>query len=135
MAANENKEIVKRLLEGFNAREWDDVTELFAPDYVNHNPPDGVSPDRAGQLNAMQGLLASFPDMLAEATHVIAEGDFVVVRDVVRGTHEGEFGGKEGTGMKVEATFIHVYRISGGRIAERWGLADVLTLLQQVGAL
>jgi predicted ester cyclase len=133
MSTDGNKLVVKQLLEGFNDRDWDSVRELFSPDYVNHNPP-GVTPDRDGQLEAMRGLVASFSDIKAEATHVVAEGDTVVVRDVVRGKHDGDFAGAAATGNNVEATFIHVYRIENGKIAERWGLADVLALMEQVGA-
>ena len=133
--SDSNKDVVRRLLEGFNDRDWAAVRELFSDDYVNHNPPAGVTPDRAGQLDAMQGLLGSFSDMKAEATHVVSEGDTVVVRDIVRGTHDGEFAGAAATGNAVEATFIHVYRIENEKIAERWGLADVLLLMEQTGAI
>jgi steroid delta-isomerase-like uncharacterized protein len=135
MSIDANKQAVKQLLDGFNDRDWDSVRKLFTPDYVNNDPPAGVTPDLDGQLNAMQGLVSSFSDMRAVATHVIAEGDQIVVRDIVSGTHDGEFAGVPATGKSVEATFIHVYRLDNGRIAERWGLADVLSLLQQTGAL
>jgi predicted ester cyclase len=58
-----------------------------------------------------------------------------VVRDVLRGTHQGEFAGTAATGEAVSIEFIHVYRIVDGQIRERWGLLDALGLMQQIGAI
>jgi predicted ester cyclase len=135
VSVDDNKVIVKRLLDGFNARDWDDVTELFAADYINHDPPSpDAAPDRDGQLAAMQGLIATFADAQAEATHVIAEGELIVVRDKVRGRHVGEFAGIAPTGRDIEAQFIHVYRIVDGKIAERWGVFDAMGVAGLLGA-
>jgi predicted ester cyclase len=135
MSLDANKAVVKQVLEGFNARSWDAVRELYSHDYVNHNGPPDLTPDRDGQLQAMNGLVASFPDAEVEATHVVAEGDLTVVRDVLRGTHQGEFAGTAPTGEAVSIEFIHVYRIVDGQIRERWGLLDALGVMQQIGAI
>jgi predicted ester cyclase len=134
MSVDANKPVVKAVLDGFNGRNWDEVKELYSPDYVNHNAPPGLGGDRDGQLAAMAGLVASFPDAQVEATHVIAEGDHVMVRDVLRGTHEGDFGGIAPTGTAVEIEFIHIYRIVDGTIRERWGLLDAAGVMAQLGA-
>jgi steroid delta-isomerase-like uncharacterized protein len=134
MSTQDNKQIAKRLLEGFNGRDWDAVKELFADDYVNHDPPAGAGSDRDGQLAAMQGLIATFADANAVATHVVAEGDLIVVRDKVRGRHVGEFAGIAPTGREIEAQFIHVYRIEGGKIAERWGVFDAMDVASQLSS-
>jgi predicted ester cyclase len=120
----DGKAIVKGVLDAFNSRSWDEIPRLYSSEYVNHNAPPGLESDRDGQLQAMQGLLAAFPDGQVEATHVIAEDDLVMVRDILRGTHEGDFGGLAPTGKPVELQFIHLYRIADGQIVERWGLVD-----------
>jgi predicted ester cyclase len=130
----DNKAVVKAVLDGFNARSWDEVKELYSPEYVNHNAPPELGDDRDGQLAAMNGLVGAFPDAQVEATHVITEGDLVMVRDVLRATHEGEFAGIEATGSKVSVEFIHIYRIVDGQIRERWGLMDAAGLMAQLGA-
>jgi predicted ester cyclase len=135
MSLDTNKAVVKQVLEGFNARNWDEVRKLYSPQYVNHNPPPDLTADLDGQLEAMKGLVASFPDAEVEATHVVAEGELIVVRDVLRGKHDGEFAGTAATGNDVSIEFIHVYRIVDGQIHERWGLLDALGLMQQIGAL
>jgi predicted ester cyclase len=124
MGETNGKGIVKNVLDAFNDRAWDQIPSLYTDGYVNHNAPPGLSGDRDGQLQAMQGLCEAFPDARVEATHVIAEDDLVMVRDILRGTHEGQFGDAAPTGKGVELQFIHLYKISGGQISERWGLVD-----------
>jgi predicted ester cyclase len=116
------KEIVKGVLDAFNDRAWDKIPELYSPEYVNHNAPPGLAGDRDGQIAAMQGLCEAIPDANVEATHVIAEGDLVMVRDILRGKQEGPMGDAPATGEPVEMQFIHLYRIVDGQIVERWGL-------------
>ncbi|MEA2320122.1 MAG: hypothetical protein QOD44_4311 [Solirubrobacteraceae bacterium] len=116
------KEIVKGVLDAFNDRAWDKIPELYSPEYVNHNAPPGLAGDRDGQLAAMQGLCEAIPDANVEATHVIAEGELVMVRDILRGKQEGPMGDAPATGEPVEMQFIHLYRIVDGQIVERWGL-------------
>jgi predicted ester cyclase len=137
MSATDNKAVAEDLLDAFNARDFDRARGIFADDYVNHNPPPfpGADAGRDGNLLAMRTLVEAFPDAQATTDHLLAEGDLVVVHDTVRGTHEGDLMGVSPTGKQVEVEFIHVFRIAGGRIAERWGLIDAMGLMQQIGAL
>jgi predicted ester cyclase len=64
---------------------------------------------------------------------VIAEGDKVVVRNTVTGTHQGEYRGVPATGKSVTYNEIFVVRFAGRRIAEIWGVVDVLSQLKQLG--
>ena len=136
MSTQDNKAIAERLLDAWNRSDWSTVEDLFAPDYVNHNPPPvpGISGDRDGQMQVMQYFRQAFPDGRAETLNLLAEGDKVVVHDRIRGTHQAEFMGVPATGREVTIDFIHIFRIAGGRIAERWGLVDAMGLMQQLGA-
>lgn len=67
--------------------------------------------------------------------NAVAEGDKVVLHDRVHGTHEGEFFGVPPTGRQATWEFMHIFRITDGRIAERWGIVDVMGLMQQIGAI
>ena len=78
---------------------------------------------------------AGFPQYELIAEDVIAEGDNVVVRGTFRGTHRGEFAGIAATNQEVEVPLIIIYRIEDGKIAEHWLQADVMGLMQQLGAL
>ena len=66
----------------------------------------------------------------------MAEGDKVVTRVTLRGTHQGEveeFGPP--TGRQVETQGITIHRIEGGKIAEEWERYDNLSVMQQLGAI
>lgn len=78
---------------------------------------------------------AAFPRYELIVDDIIAEGDKVVLRATARGTHEGEFAGIPPTGRDVEFAAIIIYRIEDGLIAETWIQADMVGLLQQLGAL
>jgi predicted ester cyclase len=64
----------------------------------------------------------------------VAEGDKVAARFTIRGTHDGPFFGVPPTGQTIVGMSTSFYRIVDGKIAEDHGLADVLGILQQIGA-
>ena len=65
---------------------------------------------------------------------LIAEGDKVVARNTVTGTHQGEYMGLPPTGKSITYREIFIFRVVDGRIAETWGVVDVLSQLKQLGA-
>jgi steroid delta-isomerase-like uncharacterized protein len=137
MSVDDNRAVAESLLDAFNARDFERARELFADDYVNHNPPPipGADAGKEGNLLAMKLFAQAFPDARAQTVNVIAEDDLVVLHDIVRGTHEGEFMGVAPTGKQVSVDFIHIFRIANGRFAERWGLIDAMGLMQQLDAI
>jgi predicted ester cyclase len=66
---------------------------------------------------------------------MITEGDKVVVRGTFRGTHQGVMMGIPPTGKQVTVTLIDVNRIEGGKLVERWGITDMLGMMQQLGVI
>jgi predicted ester cyclase len=74
----------------------------------------------------------AFPRYELILEDMIAEGDKVVVRLLLRGTHQGELFGVPPTGKQVEAAGIVIYRLEGDKIAEFWTQADVMGLMQQL---
>jgi predicted ester cyclase len=78
---------------------------------------------------------AAFPLYELIAEDMIAEGDRVAVRATFRGTHAGEFAGIAASGRTVEVSLLLIYRVENGKIAEHWIQADVMGLMQQLGAL
>ena len=80
-------------------------------------------------------LAAAFPDLKMIVQDQIAEGDKVVNRVLVRGTHKGEYMGIPGSGKTVEIGGIDILRMVNGKAAERWGYFDDVRLTQQLGAM
>jgi steroid delta-isomerase-like uncharacterized protein len=129
MSTEENKELVRRYLEAFNDRDRETLASVLAEDVVEH----GVSEELHG-VEEITGFLDThfeiFPDYTGATEAMIAEGDTVVVRYTVSGTHTGEYRDIEPTGHTVEWTGIGIYRIDDDGIAEIWLEEDRLGLLE-----
>jgi hypothetical protein len=78
-------------------------------------------------------LLRAFPDVHVAVEDMIAQGDKVVSRNTVTGTHRGEYRGLQPTGRSVTYSEIFIFRIADGRIAEIWGVVDVFSQMRQLG--
>jgi predicted ester cyclase len=101
----------------------------------------GADPAAAGGGTGVQAikemvvarLYRAFPDLHITLDDLIEEGDRVVERDTVTGTHTGEFNGLEPTGKSVSYSEIFIMRFANGRIAEIWGVVDIFTQMKQLG--
>jgi steroid delta-isomerase-like uncharacterized protein len=117
-----------------NAGDIDGFGELLAEDFVEHEDLPGLSPTKEGTLEFFRGLLASFPDTRMDVDDLILSGDKGVARVTFTGTHKGEFMGLPPTGTRVEMAVIDIMRFdSAGLACEHWGVADMLSMLQQLG--
>jgi predicted ester cyclase len=85
------------------------------------------------RLQDDRALHRAFPDLRVTVGDVIAEGDKVVSRNSVTGTHQGEYMGIPPTGKSVTYNEIFIVRFVNGRIAETWGVVDVLSQMKQLG--
>jgi hypothetical protein len=109
------------------------IDELVDPDVLIRTPlpiqTTGV--EALKQVWAM--LLHGLPDLQITVEDVLAEGDKVVCRNTVTGTHHGEYMGVPPTGKSITYNEIFIFRLVDGRIAETWGVVDVLSQLRQLG--
>jgi predicted ester cyclase len=117
--------------EGWNKGNMAAIDELFAPDFVEHQA--GIGPGRDGVKASIRALRAAFPDLHLTLVDTIADRDIVWSRLNGTGTHAGPFMGASATGRRFEITIIDVARVVGGRLVEHWGVADRLSLVQQLG--
>src|SRR3954454_22248922 len=109
--------------------------KLFADDFVDHTPQPGRTPDKDGARQLYKILRAAFPDFHAEIHWQSAEGDRVTTYKTYHGTHRGEFFGMAPTGRKIQFETVDVMLVRNGQIAEHWGVANLFSLMQQLGAL
>jgi len=127
-----NKAVVHRWVKAVNEGDADINEDLFTPDTAFHVPA-GTAPGREGRREWFLNRLTAFPDIHATVEDQIAEGDKVVSRITFRGTHKGPLGGIPPTGKSVEWTIITIDHIQHGKILERFGLPDRMTLYRQLG--
>ena len=138
MSAEENKALVLSLYEEvINTGELDRAHELLAPDFAEHEevpvPAHLTGVDAFEEFFSM--LRSAFPDLRMDVKDMLAEGEKVVARIEVHGTHQGEFMSMPPSGERIEVTATDIFRLEGGKIAEHWGNFDNLGMMQQLGAI
>ena len=109
------------------------IDEFVVPDAVVRTPLpiDATGADALKQIWAM--LLRIYPDIHLTVEDLIAEGDKVVGRTTVTGTHQGEFMGVAATGNSVSYNEMFMFRFADGRVVETWGVVDVYAQMKQIG--
>jgi steroid delta-isomerase-like uncharacterized protein len=137
--SEENKTKVRRLLEeGFGQGKVDVVDEVLHSDFVCYDPNSEAGEIRGA--DTIKGEIEYFrtaaPDLTYTVEDQVAEGDKVVSRYRVSGTHQGEFFGVPGTGNRVEFTGIQIDRFDeSGKMVEEWPEYDLLGAMRQIGAI
>jgi predicted ester cyclase len=112
------------------------VDELLAPDFVFYDPSSKTGEVRAEDMKAsIEWIHSAFPDAQVTIEDQVAEGDKVVSRYKLSGTHQGEIMGAAPTGKLVTHTGHQTDRFEGGKIVESWTNWDALGLLQEIGAI
>jgi hypothetical protein len=111
------------------------IDEVVEPDVLTRTP----LPVEATGTQALKEVFArlhrAFPDLHIAVEDMIAEGDKVVCRNTVTGTHQGEYMGLPPTGKSIRYNEIFIVRFAGGRIAETWGVVDVFSQMRQLGVI
>ena len=132
---HEGKRLYMRLAsEVLNGKNLDVVDELLHKDFVEHVAEEQRKTGVEGFKAARRRRNAVFPDWRVDVHDLIAEGDKVVVRATGQGTHQGEFMGIAPTRRRISVTWIAIYRVKDGKLAEHWQNIDELGLLKQLGA-
>jgi steroid delta-isomerase-like uncharacterized protein len=134
-----NKAVFRRALDALNTGDGEiistTVDEVFQPDVLIRTP----LPIQATGPQAIKEVFATlhraFPDLHVTIDDLIEEGDKVVARQTVTGTHQGEYMGLPPTGKPVTYDEIFIFRFVDGRVAETWGVVDVLSQMKQLGAI
>jgi steroid delta-isomerase-like uncharacterized protein len=134
MSTEANKALLRRAWdEVYGHGRLDTIEEFVRHDVIAHEP-DGDVRGLEAFTQYLAAYLEAFPDTSVTVEDVIAEGDTVVSRYTVRGTHKGatdEYGPPTGRQLVIEG--ITLYRFEGGKLAEMWDRYDGLAVMQQLG--
>jgi len=130
MSPEENKAIVSHWSEELWKGNQAMYDKCVAPNCLFH----GIG-GQEEHKNFINGLRTAFPDVSLTLEDQLAEGEEVVIRWTMRGTHQGELWGTAPTGKPVTVTGITIQRLAEGKIVEEWTEADSLGLQQQIGAI
>ena len=129
-----NKQLARDYFKAFLAADEAWWRHHIAPEFRRHDPGlpfEVVGPQGVKRL--ADALLPGIPDMELPIEDVIAEGDKVLVRLRVRGTHGGELMGIAATGRRIDIGVLDLFQFRDGQLIEHWALLDNLGLLHQLG--
>jgi predicted ester cyclase len=136
LLAAANKELVRRFYRDVYVH-WNMkvADEVVSPQFRSHDWPQGGPTGPKAFRDYYSALRSALPDARYEVDDLIAEDDRVVVRWRLLGTQTGAFRGIAPTGRPIVLKGIAIYRVSGGRLMERWVVSDVYGVLEELGAL
>lgn len=125
--------VLYRLAEAINEKNLNALDDIMAPNFV----------DPEQKLSGLDSFkkhesifIKAFPDMHMNIKDIIAKEDKVWVSIEVTMTHKGEFRGISPTGNKIKLTSFQIWRIAGGKIAERQSQVwDFMDFYKQLGVI
>jgi steroid delta-isomerase-like uncharacterized protein len=113
---------------------FDVFEDLFADDFVDHTPQANMTPDKCGVRSLYKTIREAFPDFHAVIHWQTADGEIVTTFKTYHGTHRGTFLGVPPTGRNISFETVDAMRVHIGKITEHWGVANLLSLMGQLGA-
>lgn len=133
--ADDLKSLNHRWIQAFNERDWQTERAVRGESFQAYLSGFAEPLDNAAWSGFMTDFTAGFPDSRIVIESCIAEGDAVVTRWTLTGTHQGTFQGIPPTGRPVRFSGIEFNRVVDGRLVEHRAMFDNLALLQQIGAM
>ena len=133
MSAEENKAIYMRTVEAVNQGDLEASLEFTAPDATLNGQPFG----REGDRQRSEMLATAFPVLRYDIEDLVTEGDKLVARWRMSGTHQGDLAGPTmtipATGKHIDVWGMSLYRIEEGMAKEIWERFDMMEFLGQLG--
>lgn len=134
-----NVQLVERLEQAYNARDYEAVRERVAADLVAHTAgSEMLPPGVEGAIAANEGGFGSYPDKRTEILEIFGAGDRVVSHVRMTGTNEGglPWAGVPANGKPVDIDWIQISRhADDGTIVETWAQMDVAKMMMQLGVM
>jgi steroid delta-isomerase-like uncharacterized protein len=134
---DQNKEIVLRNYEEiWNQGKLEVADEIVDENFKDHPPTRFFDVGLIGPASlkeAVSHFREAFSDFHDTMENIVAEGDRVAYLGTISGTQDGELFGFPATGKPMQVRGVNFFRIENGKIRERWGQFDVLTMMVQLG--
>lgn len=141
MSAEQNKTLIQRFFdELWNSRRLGIADEIFSENCQTHQLRSGrgIVAVKRGPSEIKEHVSAwvdGFPDITFTVEQMVAEGDVVVTRARMTGTHDGLWLGIAATGKKVDIRMMTTHKVVDGKIVEDWVLIEALGFLHELGIL
>jgi len=133
--SEQNKRLVRRFYEEVeNQGKLDVVDELFAADFRDvYNTASPFPVKGIDGVKKLAGALHEHLDLSIQIEDLISDGDRVVARIACGITHKNVFMGASPTGRKFVAKGVEIFRVVGGKLAERWVYIDMMPMMKELG--
>lgn len=140
MSTEENKAVVRRWFDEVISQGNLETVDLIClqchPGFIVLNgivdsPPPGLE----GVKALVKYFHSAFPDLHFNIEEQIAEGNKVVSRLSIHGTHKGDFMGMPPTGKTINFSAISIWEVADGKLVQERVNWDGLGALQQLGAI
>ncbi|HLZ55500.1 MAG TPA: ester cyclase [Ktedonosporobacter sp.] len=117
----------------FNQRDLSAVDRYVDPNQINHHLYPGQKEGSEGVKQTATTLLQAFPDLHMTIDEIVQREDTLVIVWTMQGTQKGTLFGMPPSGNQATWTGIDSVRFSNGKVAERWGQHDALSMAKQLG--
>jgi len=125
------RDYVDRVFNGHNGAL---ARDYFSADVTFHALTVGTLSGVDTVVPVLVGLIDALSDIDAQVQDVIASGDLVALRQVVKARHTGTLLGMPATGQSIQWDAVDIYRINdAGKITEQWAFEDFAAILSQAG--
>jgi steroid delta-isomerase-like uncharacterized protein len=135
MSKESTQAALGKFAEAVNTGKFELLDEVVASECVDHDPAEGQVPGPDGYRFFFSGMRTAFPDLNVAAETVVQDGDSLAFAYTLTGTHNGPLGKIPPTGKKVKIRGVQISKFKDGKMVERWGSSDELTLLKQIGVI
>lgn len=121
----------------FMQRDGSRAGEFYAPQLISHNLDSGGGAASVVNTSDLARMWAASkkndPERKLVDDLIICQGGFVVVRTTVHGTDNVGLEGNPPTGKRYAISATDIYRFENGKVVERWGNSDLISMYRQLG--
>jgi predicted ester cyclase len=128
------REVVQRLAETFNNPQNRESSyfDFYDDSLTIHGFPPNLPTNKEGFKQFIYLLWKAFPDIVITFEDIIIEGNKVVCRYNLAGTHKGEFMDLHPTNKQFKVNGMTVFSFRDAKVIERWNLVDMMSLMEQL---
>ena len=128
------REVVQRLAETFNNLQNRESSyfDFYDDSLTIHGFPPNLPTNKEGFKQFIYLLWKAFPDIRITFEDIIIEGNKVVCRYNLSGTHKGEFMDLQPTNKQFRVNGMTVFSFRDAKVIERWNLVDMMSLMEQL---
>ncbi|WP_439532783.1 ester cyclase [Polymorphobacter sp.] len=117
----------------FNEREAERAGEFYAPEFISHNSDEGGSGADTVPVAYMTAMWNASkkndPERQVINNLIVCNGDLVVAQVTTKGMRTGA----DNVRRRYSTSAMDIYRFKDGKVVERWGNNDYLTIIRQTG--